>query len=40
MGTLFDDITITDFHDDLHRNIVSLRESENLFDDLTDSPEG
>ncbi|MCF6254997.1 MAG: RES family NAD+ phosphorylase [Gammaproteobacteria bacterium] len=40
MQALFDGITITDFHDDLHRNIVSLRESENLFDDLTDSPEG
>ncbi len=40
MESLFDGITITDFHDDAHRNIVSLRESEDLFDDLTDSPEG
>jgi hypothetical protein len=40
MEPLFDGITITDFHDDAHRNIVSLRESENLFDDLTDSPGG
>lgn len=40
MDALFDGIKTTDFHDDTHRNIVSLRESENLFDDLTDSPEG
>jgi len=37
---LFKDISTTDFHDDIHRNIVSLRESENLFDDLIDSSEG
>lgn len=37
---LFNGLTITDFHDDMHRNIVSLRESQDLYDDLTDSPEG
>lgn len=36
----FDGLTVVDFHDDLHRNIVSLRESQNLYDDLTDSPKG
>ncbi|MDT8384537.1 MAG: RES family NAD+ phosphorylase [Gammaproteobacteria bacterium] len=39
MDTLFDGITITDFHDDTFRNIVSMRVSENLFDDITDTPE-
>lgn len=40
MNALFNGITTTDFHDDTHRNIVSLRESENLYDDLTDSTKG
>lgn len=40
MDGLFEGITLTDFHSDMHRNIVSLRESLNLYDDLTDSPEG
>jgi len=35
---LFEGITITDFHDDAYRNIVSLRTSADLFDDLSDSP--
>ena len=29
-----------DFHEDIHRNIVSLRVSEDLFDDLSDNPDG
>ena len=36
---LFDGLTIYNCHDDVHRNIVSLRESQDLFDDLTDSPD-
>lgn len=39
LETLFSRIALTDVHKDLIRNIVSLRESENLFDDLTDNPE-
>jgi hypothetical protein len=35
----FEGLTITDFHGDMHRNIVSLRESQDLFDDLSDSAE-
>ena len=34
MKALFD--KVRDFEDDVFRNIVSLRESQNLFDDLTD----
>lgn len=33
---LFDGLTILNFRDDIYRNIVSLRESQDLFDDLTD----
>lgn len=40
MEGLFDGVVIDDFHDDLYRNIVSLRQSQDLFDDLTDSPGG
>ncbi len=40
MDGLFEGITLSDFHDDIHRNITSLRESQDLYDDLTDSPEG
>ncbi|OGT21320.1 MAG: hypothetical protein A2V90_03480 [Gammaproteobacteria bacterium RBG_16_57_12] len=40
MEGLFDGLTITDFHGDAYRNIASLRESQDLFDDLTPSPEG
>ena len=36
---VFSHITLTDVHNDLIRNIVSLRESEDLFDDLTDDPD-
>lgn len=39
MDALFDGITLTDFHNDTYRNIISLRVSEDLFDDLTDSSE-
>jgi hypothetical protein len=37
---LFKGLTVADIHDDTYRNIVSLRVSEDLFDDLTDKPEG
>jgi len=40
MDELFDGLTVTDFHGDAHRNIVSLRVSEELYDDLSDKPEG
>ena len=36
---LFNGLTISDYHDDLHRNIVSLRASEDLFDDLSNNSE-
>jgi hypothetical protein len=35
----FSNLTIVDTHRDLRRNIVSLRESRNLFDDLSDDPD-
>ena len=38
MTTLFAHIRLADIHQDVARNIVSLRESQNLFDDLTDDP--
>lgn len=38
MDSLFDNLTLVDTHQDLARNIISLMESENLFDDLSDSP--
>ena len=40
MDGLFEGLQVTDFHGDIHRNIVSPRKSQNLYDDLTDSPEG
>ncbi len=40
MEGLFEGITLTDFHGDMHRNIASLRESQALYDDLSDSPKG
>ena len=40
MDELFDGLTVSDFHNDIHRNIVSLRQSQDLYDDLTDSAEG
>ncbi|MEI8362154.1 MAG: RES family NAD+ phosphorylase [Betaproteobacteria bacterium] len=39
MDSLFSSLALADIHQDLTRNIVSLRVSENLFDDLTDDPE-
>jgi hypothetical protein len=36
---LFNGLSITDIHDDAYRNIISLRVSEDLFDDLSDKPE-
>lgn len=36
MEALFSQVGLIDIHSDLTRNIVSLRVSENLFDDLTD----
>lgn len=38
MKSLFDRVTLTDVHQDVVRNIVSLRQSQDLFDDLTDDP--
>jgi RES domain len=40
MNHLFSQLTLADVHRDVIRNIVSIRESQNLFDDLTDDPEG
>lgn len=40
MESLFEGLTLTDFHGDMHRNIVSLRESQDLYDDLSDNPRG
>src|SRR5687768_17412866 len=38
MENLFEQLCLIDLHSDLLRNIVSLRVSENLFDDLIDDP--
>lgn len=38
MDSLFSTLCLTDIHQNIARNIVSLRVSENLFDDLTDDP--
>ena len=38
MNSLFAQLTLADVHQDVARNIVSLRESQDLFDDLTDDP--
>lgn len=38
MNSLFAHIKLADIHHDVARNIVSLRESQDLFDDLTDDP--
>lgn len=35
---VFDRLTLADIHQDVARNIVSLRQSQDLFDDLTDDP--
>ncbi len=39
MDKLFDGLSLIDVHKDLTRNIASLITSENLFDDLSDSPQ-
>ncbi len=38
MSEFFSSLAVVDTHRDLRRNIVSLRESRNLFDDLSDDP--
>lgn len=38
MNSLFAQLALADVHQDLARNIVSLRESQDLFDDLTEDP--
>lgn len=38
MNSLFAKLTLADVHQDVARNIVSLRESQDLFDDLTEDP--
>jgi hypothetical protein len=38
MDALFNELPLRDWHGDLFRNIVSLRHSENLFDDLSTAP--
>lgn len=38
MNSLFAQLTLADVHRDVKRNIVSLRQSQDLFDDLTDDP--
>lgn len=38
MDSLFAELALVDVHADVARNIVSLRESQDLFDDLTDDP--
>lgn len=38
MKSLFSELPLVDVHQDVARNIVSLRQSQDLFDDLTDDP--
>ena len=38
MNALFSKLTLADVHQDVARNIVSLRASQDLFDDLTEDP--
>lgn len=38
IGTLFESLRLTDVHQDLARNIVSIRHSQDLFDDLSADP--
>jgi len=40
IDVFFNGVTLKECHSDIHRNIASLRETENLFDDLTDAPQG
>jgi RES domain len=39
MDSLFAHLTVLDVHTDVVRNIVSIRTSQDLFDDLTDKPD-
>jgi len=39
MSLTFSSVQLLDVHQDLYRNIISLRKSEYLFDDLSDDPE-
>ena len=39
MDSLFSNLTLTDIHQNIVRNIVSLRVSKDLFDDLSDDPQ-
>ena len=38
MSSLFDELSLVDIQQDVARNIVSLGQSQDLFDDLTDDP--
>ncbi len=38
IDAVFDGLTVADYHGDSHRNIVSLRETQDLYDDLSDAP--
>lgn len=38
MNSLFDQLALADIHKDVARNIVSLLQSQDVFDDLTDDP--
>lgn len=40
IDALFNGLTLFEHHGDIHRNIASLRITEDLFDDLTDSAKG
>lgn len=40
MNSLFSQLTLADVHQDVARNIVSLGQSQDLFDDLTTDPAG
>ena len=39
MDDLFSHLSLADVHQDVIRNIVSIRESQDLFDDLSDRPD-
>ena len=38
MNSLFAQLSLADVHQDVARNIVSLRQSQDLFEDLTEDP--
>lgn len=39
VDSIFSGLSLSDIHDDLLRNIVSIRVSQDLFDDLSDNPD-